>query len=146
MLKFTVTCHYGKSSFEGLVRGIFPRPEDQIAAPQPIAPTENIYYEISLGMITTAGCCWLTQRYDQRTFDETVCDALITNKVQNICDGGAIKHGSNFSFVCDSGHTVNPFELFAMRQNNRNGSHVNVCAIYGIQFAPMKRLPLGSAT
>ena len=58
-----------------------------------------------------------------------MCDALITNgdvknpskKVQNICDGGRIKHGSDFSCVCDVGHTVNPFKLFAMRQNNRNG-------------------------
>ena len=71
----------------------------------------------------------LTRHYDQRPFDETVCDAIIANggeknrqkKVQNVCDGGAIKHGSDFSCVCDAGHTVNPFELFAMRQNNRNG-------------------------
>ena len=71
----------------------------------------------------------LTRHYDQRPFDETVCDALITNgdvknpskKVQNICDGGRIKHGSDFSCVCDVGHTVNPFELFAMRKNNING-------------------------
>ena len=71
----------------------------------------------------------LTRHYDQRPFHETVCDALITNgdvkkpskKVQNICDGGCIKHGSDFSCVCDSGHTVNPFELFAMRRNKRNG-------------------------
>ena len=41
-------------------------------------------------------------------------------KGENVCDGGCIKHGSDFSCVCDSGHMVNPFELFAMRQNNRN--------------------------
>ena len=71
----------------------------------------------------------LTRHYDQRPFDENVCDAIIANggvkepskKVQNVCDGGAIKHGSDFSYVCDAGHTVNPFKLFAMRQNNRNG-------------------------
>ena len=71
----------------------------------------------------------LTRYYDQRPFDETVCDAIITNggvkspskKVQNVYDDGCIKHGSDFSCLCDSGHTVNPFELFAMRQNNRNG-------------------------
>ena len=40
--------------------------------------------------------------------------------MQNVCDGGAIKHGSDFSCVCDLGHTVNPLELFAMRRNNRN--------------------------
>ena len=71
----------------------------------------------------------LTRHYNQRPFDETVCDALIPNgdvknplkKVHNVCDGGCIKHGSYFSCVCDAGHTVNPFELFAMRPNNRNG-------------------------
>ena len=42
-------------------------------------------------------------------------------KVQNVCDGGAIKHGSDFSCVCDPGHTVDLFELFVMRQKNRNG-------------------------
>ena len=46
-------------------------------------------------------------------FDEIVCDAIIANsgvknrqKVQNVCDDGCIKHGSDFSCVCDSGHTV----------------------------------------
>ena len=55
----------------------------------------------------------LTRYYDQRPFNETVCDAIIANggvkncqKVQNVCDGGCIKHGSDFSCVCDSGHTV----------------------------------------
>ena len=56
----------------------------------------------------------LTRHYDQRPFDETVCDAIIANggvknpskKVQNVCDGGCIKHGSDFSCVCDEGHTV----------------------------------------
>ena len=37
------------------LRGLFgvssPRPEAQIDAPQPAAPTENIYYEIPSGMI-----------------------------------------------------------------------------------------------
>ena len=36
------------------LRGLFgvssPRPEPQLIAPQPNAPTENIYYEISSGM------------------------------------------------------------------------------------------------
>ena len=58
-----------------------------------------------------------------------MCDAIIANsgvknpskKVQGVCDGGCIKHGSDFSYVCDAGHTVDPAELFAMRKNNRNG-------------------------
>ena len=44
-----------------------------------------------------------------------------SKKVQTICGGGCIKNGSYFSCVCDAGYTVNPFELSAMRQNNRNG-------------------------
>ena len=66
---------------------------------------------------------------NQRPFDETVCDASITNdgvkkpskKVQKVCDDGAIKHGSDFSCVCDAGHTVQSNELFSMRRNKRNG-------------------------
>ena len=58
-----------------------------------------------------------------------MCDAVIANggvwkpskKVQNVCDGGAIKHGLDFSCACDAWYTINPFRLFVMRQNNRNG-------------------------
>ena len=71
----------------------------------------------------------LTRHYDQRPFDETVCDALITNDavrkpskmIQTIFDVADIKHDSEFSCVCDEGHTVQFNELFAMRQKNRNG-------------------------
>ena len=42
-------------------------------------------------------------------------------KVQIICDGGCIKQSLDFTCVCDEGHTVDLYELFAMRQNNRNG-------------------------
>ena len=51
--------------------------------------------------------------------------------MQNVCDGGYIKHGSDFRCVCDAGHTVDPYELFAMRQNNRNGQpDQGVCDIW----------------
>ena len=71
----------------------------------------------------------LTRHYDQRPFDEPVCDALIANgdvtkpskKMQNICDGGDIKHGSYYICVCGEWQTVNPEELFVMMLNNRNG-------------------------
>jgi len=54
-----------------------------------------------------------------------------SKKVQNVWDGGVIKHDSDFSCVCDAGHTVNPFELFAMSQNNRNGQPYQcVCDIW----------------
>ena len=80
----------------------------------------------------------LTRHYDQRPFDETVCDAIITNggvkhpskKVQNVCNDECIKHGSDFSYVCDPGHTVQSNELFAMRRNKRNGQpNEGVCDI-----------------
>ena len=71
----------------------------------------------------------LTQHYDQRPFDKIVCGAIIANggvkepskKVQNVCDGRAIKHGSEFSCVCDVGHTVQLNELIVMRRHKRNG-------------------------
>ena len=50
VLKFAATCYYGRQSFEGFVRGIF-TPTGRAKCPQPTAPTENIYYEIPLGMI-----------------------------------------------------------------------------------------------
>ena len=51
--------------------------------------------------------------------------------MQNICDGGDIKHGSYWSCVCDEWQTVNPEELFAMRQNNKNGQpDEGVCDVW----------------
>ena len=41
-------------------------------------------------------------------------------KMQSVCDGGDIKHDSDFSCVCDAGRTIYPSELFMMRQNNIN--------------------------
>ena len=50
--------------------------------------------------------------------------------MQNVCDAGAVKHGSDFSCVCDVGHTVQFNELFAMRRNKRNRQpHEGVCDI-----------------
>ena len=51
VLKFIVTCYYGKQFIEGFVQGIFTSPEPQLVAPQPTAPTENIEYEIPSGMV-----------------------------------------------------------------------------------------------
>ena len=93
------------------------------------------------------------QHYDQRPFDETMYVALNANgDVKNRQkDAKRLRWRSHqtrfdFSCLCDAGHTVDPSELFAMRQNNRTDNHINVCAIYGIQFAPMNCLILGSAT
>ena len=40
--------------------------------------------------------------------------------MQNVCDGGYIKHGSDFCCMCDAGHTVQFNGLFVMKQNNKN--------------------------
>ena len=40
--------------------------------------------------------------------------------MQNVCDGGYIKHGSDFSCVSDVRQMVQFNELFAMRQRNRH--------------------------
>ena len=51
--------------------------------------------------------------------------------MQNICDGGYIKHGSDFSCVCDAGHTVQFNEMFVMRKKNINGQpNEGVCDIW----------------
>ena len=71
----------------------------------------------------------LTRHYDERSFDETVCDAIIANggvknpskKVQNVCDDGWIKNGLDFGCVWDAGHTLQFNELFVMRKKNKNG-------------------------
>ena len=51
MLKFIVTCYYGKQFFEVFFRVSSPRTEAQGVAPQPAAPTENICYEFPSGMV-----------------------------------------------------------------------------------------------
>ena len=40
--------------------------------------------------------------------------------MQNICDGGCIKNGSDFSCMCNARHTVQFNELFVMMRNKRN--------------------------
>ena len=79
------------------------------------------------------------------TFDETMCEAIIANggvknpskKVQSVCDDRCIKHGSEFSCVCDAGHMVQLNELFVMRRHKRTGSQMKACAIYNIRFTGM---------
>ena len=51
MLKFIITCYYGKKTFEGFVRGVFTSTGTTINTPQPTSPTENIEYDIPLDVI-----------------------------------------------------------------------------------------------
>ena len=88
--------------------------------------------------------------------------------MQNICNDGCNKHGSEISCVWDEGHTVQFNELFAMRwnkrngqsdevvcdihhtvhsnelfvisQHKRNGRQMKVCAVYNIRFTRMNCL------
>ena len=80
-----------------------------------------------------------TRHCNQRPFDQTLCDGIITNggvknsskKVQNVYDDGCIKHISVFNCVYNAGHTVQFNELFAMRRNKRNGQpDEGVCDIH----------------
>ena len=49
--------------------------------------------------------------------------------MQNVCDDGCIKHGSEFSCVCDERHTVHLDELFTIDEFIADGlpSAVRVC-------------------
>ena len=96
----------------------------------------------------------LRRQYGQRPFDETMCNTLIANggvrkpseMRQTICDGGDIKHDSDYSYVCDARHTIHSNELFAMSVTTETVSQMKVCVIYGIQFTLMNYLLLGKAT
>ena len=94
----------------------------------------------------------LTRHYDQRPFNETVCDAIIANggvknpskNVQNVCDDGCIKHGSDFSSVCDVGIRLSEINRLKWGATKETGSQVKACAIYGIQFTRMNCLWLSN--
>ena len=86
----------------------------------------------------------LTRHYDQRPFDKTVFDALIANdgvkkpskKVQNVCDDRCIKHSSDFSCVCDAGHTVQSNEPVCDEAEQKNGQpDEGVCDIQHIVYS-----------
>ena len=52
-------------------------------------------------------------------------------KGENVCDGGCIKHGSDFSCVCDARHTVQFSQPFAMGRNKRYGqTDEGVCDVH----------------
>ena len=101
-------------------------------------------------------CCrmLLMRHYNQRLFDETVCDAIIAN--------GGVKEPSKMSktfVMTDASNTVQILVACAMRgiwlicmnylrwdRTTEMGSHTKVCAIYDTQFTQMNCLLLGNAT
>ena len=96
----------------------------------------------------------LTRHYNRRPFDETVCDAIIANGVvknrQKRCKTFAMAEPSNTVKILVAcamqGTQLIHSNCLWWGRTIEMGSHINVCAIYGIQFAPMNRLLLGSAT
>ena len=87
-------------------------------------------------------------------FDETVCDALITNrdvkKMSKRCKMFATAEPSNTVQILVAcamqGTRLVHSNCLRWGRTTETGSHINVCAIYGIQFALMNCLLLGSAT
>jgi hypothetical protein len=87
----------------------------------------------------------LTRHYDQRPFDETMCDAIIANgDVKN-----HQKRYKTFAMAVTSNtvqirvacamHGIRLIEQNCLRwgRTTETGSHMRVCAIYGIQFTRM---------
>ena len=96
----------------------------------------------------------LTRHYDQRPFDESVCDALIAN-------GDVKTHQKRCKTfaMADTSNTVRILDACAMRgirlihtnylrwdRTTKTGSQIKVCAIYVIQFTPMNVLWWGGTT
>ena len=57
------------------------------------------------------------------------------------------RNGQPYQCVCNIWHTVRSDELFAIRESNRNGQlDQGVCDIYNIQFTRMNCFQLGKRT
>ena len=63
-----------------------------------------------------------------------------SKRIQKGCDGRDNKHVLGYSCVCDVRHTVHSNEPFAMSLTTELGSHMKVCAIYGMWFTRMNCL------
>ena len=96
----------------------------------------------------------LTRHYDERPFDETVCDAIIANggikNRQKRCKTFAMEDASNTVQILVAcamqGIWLIQTNCLRLDRTTKTGSHINVCVIYGIQFAPMNGLLLGKST
>ena len=90
----------------------------------------------------------LMWHYDQRPFDETVCDALIANddvkKCQKRCKTFAMNDTSNMVQIlvpcAMRGRRLIYTNCLRWDRTTETCSQMKVCAIYGIQFTPMNRL------
>ena len=118
--------------------------------------TDPMPMNLSYIVLAKLHCCRMvqTRHYDQRPFDETMCDAIITN--------GGVKNPSKRckTFAMDdTSNTIQILVACAMRgirlismnclrwdQTTETGSQIKVCTIYGIQFTLKNRLRLWHRT
>ena len=93
----------------------------------------------------------LTQHYDQRPFDKTVCDAIIANggvkKRQKRCKTFAMEDASNTVQILVAcaiqGIRFSSINRFRWGGTKQTGSQMKVCAMYSIRFTRMNYLWLG---
>ena len=96
----------------------------------------------------------LTRHYDQRPFDETVCNALIANgdvkNRQKRCKMFAMAETSNMVQILVTcamlGIQLIQKNCLRWGRTTETGGHINVCAVYDILFAWMNCVLLGNAT
>ena len=94
----------------------------------------------------------LTRHYDQRPFDETVCNSIIANggvkNHQKRCKMFAMKDSSNMVqnlVVCAmQGIRFGSINCLRWGGTKETGSQMKVCAIYSIRFTRMNYLWLGN--
>ena len=94
----------------------------------------------------------LTRHYDQRPFDETMCDATIANggvkNRQKRCKTFAMEDASNTVQILVTcamqGIRFSSINCLRWGRTKEKGSQMKVCAIYIIQFTRMNCLWLGN--
>ena len=94
----------------------------------------------------------LTRHYDQRPFDETVCDAIIANggvkNRQKRCKTFAMEDASNTVQILVAcamqGIRFSSINCLRWGGTKETGSQMKVCAIYNIRFTRMNCLWLGN--
>ena len=94
----------------------------------------------------------LTRHYDQRPFDETVCDTIIENggvkNRQKRCKTFAMIDASNtvqnLVACAMQGIRFNSMNCLRWGRRTETGSQMKVCAIYSIRFTRMNCLWLGN--
>src|SRR6266516_3583215 len=95
-----------------------------------------------------------TRHYDQRPFDETVCDAIIANggvkKPLKRCKTFAMTDASNTVQILVAcamqGIRLTQMNCLLLGKATETVSQIKVCVIYGIRFSQMNYFRLGKRT